>query len=261
MVMSEQSDIDFILRGWPFKPGVIAARMVRAGDGREVLQMRIEMGLLQMEITGRPDGEHPGGAETCLDWLRELQRVEGEAFALNEGQCIEIDREFLQFYHRRICCLALRQFAHAVANTEYTLAIQLALRGGPFAQPSMDALPRAIPSVRALPPHPGGGHVATPRIRAGPETAIETINRGVEQMREVFAKFGAEEQFDQDELVGQLVRHEGIVAARVRRGQDAGRAVCRRGGGRGIRAGGPAPGRDRQAWRRPPITPSLGVWR
>ena len=65
--MSEPSDIDFILREWPSKLGTIAARLVRASDGREVLQMRIEMGLLQMEITGRPDGEHPGGADTCLD--------------------------------------------------------------------------------------------------------------------------------------------------------------------------------------------------
>ncbi len=40
--------------------------------------------------------------------------------------------------------------------------------------------------------------------RSGPETAIEAINQGLEQLREVFARFGAEEQFDQDELVGQL---------------------------------------------------------
>ena len=73
--MSERRDIDFILRQWPFKPGVIDARLVCAGDGREVLQMRIEMGVLQMEVSGRPDGEHPGGADTCLDWLRELARV------------------------------------------------------------------------------------------------------------------------------------------------------------------------------------------
>ena len=198
---AEQHDIDFILRQWPFKPGVIAARLVRAGDGREVIQMRIEMGLLQMETTGRPDGEHPGGVDTCLDWLHELARVEGESFALNEEQCMEIDREFVQFYHRRICCLALRQFARAVADADYTLGAD-GFRGGPFAQSAMDALARAVPPVRALPPHSGGGH-AGPQ-RAGPEAAIETINQGLEQMREVFAKFGAEEQFEQDELVGQL---------------------------------------------------------
>ena len=199
--MSEQYDIDFILRGWPFKPGVIAARLVHAGDGREVLQMRIEMGLLQMEVTGRPDGEHPGGAETCLDWLRELERVEGEAFALNEGQCIEIDREFLQFYHRRICCLALRQFARAVADADYTLAL-------------MDFVAAHSPNPQWTLSHEQyRPFVLFHRIQAaamlqlqesGAETAIETINRGLEQMREVFAKFGDEEQFDQDELVGQL---------------------------------------------------------
>ena len=54
--MSESQDIDQILKDWPYQPGVISARLVRAGDGREVLQMRIEMGLLQLETTGRPDG-------------------------------------------------------------------------------------------------------------------------------------------------------------------------------------------------------------
>jgi hypothetical protein len=40
--------------------------------------------------------------------------------------------------------------------------------------------------------------------QSGPEAAIETIVNGLNEMREVFAKFGAEEQFDNDELVGQL---------------------------------------------------------
>ena len=39
---------------------------------------------------------------------------------------------------------------------------------------------------------------------SGAETAIEAINQGLKRMREVFVKFGAEDQFDQDELVAQL---------------------------------------------------------
>jgi hypothetical protein len=102
---------------------MIAARMIRGSDGREVLQMRIEMGLLQMEVAGRPDGEHPGGADTCLEWLTELARSQGEPFVLNGDQCMEIDREFVQYYHRRICCLALRQFGRAVKDADYTLGL------------------------------------------------------------------------------------------------------------------------------------------
>jgi hypothetical protein len=197
----EHHDIDFVLHGWPFKPGVIAARLIRARDGRELIQMRIEMGLLQMETTGRPDGEHPGGQDTCLDWLRELAGVQGEAFVLSEEQCMEIDREFVQFYHRRICWLALRQFARAILDAEYTLQL-------------MDFVAAHSPNEQwALSHEQYRPFVVFHRIQAaamlalearGAEDAIETINRGLGEMRGVFARFGAEEQFEGDELVGQL---------------------------------------------------------
>ncbi len=202
--MSEQPDIfdiDNILRQWPFKPGVIAARLVRAGDGREVLQMRIEMGLLQMETTGRPDGEHPGGAETCLEWLGDLAAAQGEPLVLNEAQCLEIDREFLQFYHRRICCLALRQFGRALADADHVLGL-------------MDFVAAHSPNEQWTLSHEQyRPFVLFHRVQAaamlaleksGAEAAIETIHRGLERMREVFVKFDAEEQFEQDELVSQL---------------------------------------------------------
>ena len=59
--MAQNQDIDFILREWPYRPGVISARIVRAAGRRKVLQMRIELGMLQMEFSGRPDGERLGG--------------------------------------------------------------------------------------------------------------------------------------------------------------------------------------------------------
>ena len=75
---------------------------------------------------------------------------------LTEEQCLEIDREFLQFYHRRICCLALREFDRAVADADHTLALMdFVAAHSPDAQ--WTALARALPAVRAFPPHPGGG--------------------------------------------------------------------------------------------------------
>jgi hypothetical protein len=194
-------DIDAVLRQWPFKPGVIAARSVRVADGREVLQMRIEMGLIQMETVGRPDGEHPGGMDTCLEWLHNLAHSQGEGFVLSEPQCVEIDREFLQYYQRRICCLVLRKFAQALADADYSLSL-------------MD-----FAAAHAPDPQWGLSHeqyrpfVFFHRIQAaamvsledsGAEAAIETINRGLDDMRAVFVKFGVEEQFEEDELVKQL---------------------------------------------------------
>ena len=86
--------------------------------------MRIEMGLLQMEFTGRPDGERPGGRDTYLEYIAS-QVGDGEDVPqlLTDEQCFEIDREFVQYYHRRICCLALREFDRAVADADHTLAL------------------------------------------------------------------------------------------------------------------------------------------
>jgi hypothetical protein len=39
---------------------------------------------------------------------------------------------------------------------------------------------------------------------SGAEASIETINEGLDLLRQVFTEYGAEEQFEQDELVSQL---------------------------------------------------------
>ena len=75
--MARRQDIDQILRNWPYEPGEVSARLVRGSDGREVLQMRVEMGILQLEVEGRPDGQHPGGCETYFDQLRRAGAARG----------------------------------------------------------------------------------------------------------------------------------------------------------------------------------------
>jgi hypothetical protein len=200
--MSDGQDIDDILREWPYQPGVISARMIHADDGREVLQMRIEMGLLQMEATGRPDGERPSGADTYLEALIEESAASGEAFTLNEDQCFEIDREFLQFYHRRICCLALREFGRAVADADHTLALMdFAAAHSPDPEWTLSH-EQYRPLVYF---HRTQAAAMAELERSGAEAAIEEITRGLERIRQVFAAVGVEEQFDEDQLVGQLI--------------------------------------------------------
>src|SRR6185437_12573749 len=102
--------IDSILREWGYEPGEVSARRVKASDGREVLQMRIDLGVLQLEVDHRPDGQRPGGAETYFDYLL--------------GVAVhETDREFVQYYQRRICWLALRDFRHAIRDADHSLAL------------------------------------------------------------------------------------------------------------------------------------------
>src|SRR5205823_4241647 len=68
-------DIDAALKGWDYKPGVVQARLVQAQDGRQVIQLRVDLGLLQIETAGRPDGVQPHGCETYFEHLRKQAQV------------------------------------------------------------------------------------------------------------------------------------------------------------------------------------------
>lgn len=122
--MSEYSQhLDDLFGDWPYEFGEVAARKVQGGDGRELLQLRIDMGVLQLETTGRPDGARFEGHATYYDYLKVLADREGADFHLDESRCVQIDREFVQYYHRRIAWLALSEFEQAVADSDHTLAL------------------------------------------------------------------------------------------------------------------------------------------
>jgi hypothetical protein len=201
--MPQRQDIDFLLRHWPFEPGTVGSRIVEASDGRKVMQMRIEMGVLQMEITGRPDGLRPGGKETYLDYLNAQVIHWGDSFTLTEEHRIEIDREFLQFYHRRICCLALREFSQAVADADHTLAMMDFVARWSNDQEWKLTHEQYRPFVIF---HRAQAAALAEVQKSDPEAAIEQINLALDRIRDVYVKVEAEEQFDQDQLVNQLTQ-------------------------------------------------------
>ena len=88
-------DIDAALRDWEFKPGEVQARQVQAGDGRQVLQMRMDLGIVQMEMEGRPDGTRPNDFPTYFQYVAS-QAAKKKRFVLSEEQCQEADREFIE---------------------------------------------------------------------------------------------------------------------------------------------------------------------
>ena len=57
-------DLGPILGDWPHEPGQITVRKIRGTDGRVKIQLRVDLGLLQMEADGRPDGSTGVNAST-----------------------------------------------------------------------------------------------------------------------------------------------------------------------------------------------------
>jgi len=197
-----RQDIDHVLRDWPHEPGEISVRLVEAHDGREVLQMRIELGVMQLETTHRPDGQRPGGAETYFDYLLALAIHEGDEFKLTEEQCGEVDRELVQFYHRRICWLALREYENAVRDADHNLAFMDFVRSCSPAEEWTDSHEQYRPFILF---HRTQAAALAELEEKGPETAIEALNAGLDRMRELYVDGEAEEEFEDDEMVGRLI--------------------------------------------------------
>jgi hypothetical protein len=199
--MAKRRHIDAILKDWEFVPGEISARIARGADAREVLQMRIDLGLLQLEVTGRPDGERPGGAETYFDYLLALTVHEGKDFVLTEEQCAEVDREFVQFYQRRICWLALREFERAVRDADHSLALMNFVRDCSPNEEWTMSHEQYRPFILF---HRTQASALVTLEERGPEASIEEINQGLSRMRELYVEFELEDRFEEDELVERL---------------------------------------------------------
>ena len=65
-------DIGDLLSAWQFDPEEFHARQIKSEDGVEKIQIRIDMGILQLEMQGRPDGQQPHGHISLLEYYENM---------------------------------------------------------------------------------------------------------------------------------------------------------------------------------------------
>jgi hypothetical protein len=240
--MSEREHIDDILNSWPYEPHTLTVRIRQGSDGRDVLQMRLDLGLLQLETTGRPDGTRPGGHETYWHYLVQLEKeypanpppadaaeevadlvgdetdddddgtgsaAAPDGFVMDEEQCREADQEFVQYYHRRLCWLAMREFTHAMNDADHTLRLMDFCRDHSADEDWTVTHEQYRPFV--LFHRTQAAALAQLEMGNGAEASVEEINAGLEKIQAVFVEHEAEEEFETDELVVRLVEmREGL---------------------------------------------------
>src|SRR5215204_363588 len=122
-------DILPLLKGWDYEPGTINVRKINGLDGKPKLQMRLDLGLLQMEITGRPDGAKPHGYDSLLDYyeeqLKEHKSTNGSelGFHLTSSECQSLREEAAMYYHRYLSLFVLEEFPDVVRDTARNLRV------------------------------------------------------------------------------------------------------------------------------------------
>ena len=117
-------DLNDLLHDWPHEPGQLKVRKITGNDGREKLQLRIDLGLIQMETTGRPDGRSPHDCESLFEYHQmRLRRAEkrSETYTLGPDEVGELQQEGIQYYHRYISFFQLGEYEPVIRDTQRNL--------------------------------------------------------------------------------------------------------------------------------------------
>ncbi len=121
-------DITRLLEAWDYRPGEVAVRRIKGRDGQDKIQLRVDLGLLQMNASGRPDGKRPLGQESLLhhfraqaESFRPQQDEENASYQLAPEDCSRLQQEAIQYHHRYICLFQLEDYEGVLRDTERNL--------------------------------------------------------------------------------------------------------------------------------------------
>lgn len=202
-------DITPVLRGWDYEPGTINVRKVSGADGQPKLQMRLDLGLLQMEMSGRPDGVKPHGYDSLLEYfeaqLADHQRRNGTelGFQITGSQCQSLREEAVMYYHRYLSLFVLEDFPGVVRDTARNLRV-LDLCGK-YAAEEQDRL--VLEQYRPYITMMNARANASILFKDGKhKAALEAVERGLSEIKEFFEQFGQEEAFARSNEVRVLKR-------------------------------------------------------
>ncbi len=181
-------------------------RRIEGADGRPKIQVRVELGILQLEATGRPDGLHPEGCpphcESLLAWARERlaaheARMDAmkrdEPFVLASDDCAALREEAVQYYHRYVAFFALEDFPGVVRDTTRNLEVFALCRRYGQTQQDREVLEQFRPYVLMMRTR---AQASLALCGGQSRLALAAIDAGLEEIRLAFAERGQLDGFE-----------------------------------------------------------------
>ena len=210
-------DISPILESWPYEPGEVTARKITGLDGRPRLQMRLDLGLLQMEVRGRPDGQRPFGAESLLVYHQErLTRYKREhgtdaGFSLTADECSELRDESTQFYHRYLGLYQLEDFEGVVGDTDRNLEVLDFMRAYAAEEDDRVQMEQFRPYILMM---NGRAKAALALKNEDFETALAEVRQGMQRIEGFLVEVGRPELAKKSAEIASLRRLEREILQR-----------------------------------------------
>jgi len=201
-------DISKLLESWEYQPGQVVVRRFKAKDGKEKIQLRVDLGVLQMNAEGRPDGKRPFGYNSLFEHhqarlYKHLAAHNGsaEGFKLKAEECSKLQLEVLQYHHRYICLLQLEDYAGVIRDAERNLAVFDFVEKHAESEELVWALRQFQPQLLMILCRARGAQA----LKADDyELALRLIEEGLEQIRTFYRESGGHEAADQSGEVTSL---------------------------------------------------------
>ena len=202
-------DLQPTLHEWPYESEKISVRKILGADGAVRIQMRVELGILQMETQGRPDGVKPHGCESLLAYHRHrLAQYEQDnntslGFGLSREECQELRIEASLYYRRYVALFVLEEYSGVHADTTQSLDIfdlcrDLALEGD-----DRISLEEFRPYVLMMSARARAYHALEEGEAA---SALAHVNRGVMHIKALYEEWGRPEAEKTSEELRMLQR-------------------------------------------------------
>jgi hypothetical protein len=195
-------DITPILDGWDLDPDDFQVRIVAGVDGLDKIQRRVDLGLIQMELSGRPDGDRPFGMESLLDHHEARAKAE-PGYELDTDACANLMREGVQYYQRYLAAFHLRRFDLVVRDTTRNLrlfAFVVKHAADPRDKVQFD---QYRPYVTMMKAHARGAEALD---RDDHDTALKAIEEGIAGIRAFLAEYDQDEDQIQCRELAKLLR-------------------------------------------------------
>ena len=195
-------DITPIVDGWDFDPDESQVRIVAGVDGRDKLQRRIDLGVIQMELSGRPDGLRPHGHDSLLEF-HEAKAREVEDYPIDSEICSDLMREGVQYYHRYLAAYYLERYDLVARDTGRNLRLFAFVVKHAVDRRDKVEFDRYRPYVTMMQARALGAQAME---RGEHAAALKAIDEGIEGIRAFLRDYEQDEDPVQCRELGKLVR-------------------------------------------------------
>ena len=207
-MISRGKDIARVLKEWAFDASKVNVRRILGEDGREKIQLRLDLGILQMEIDGRPDGKKPYGRESFLEYHLSLlenfkKKKDDSKFQLNREDCSNLQQEAIQYYHRYLSLYHLGDFKGVMRDTTRNLKVFDLIKKYAKDPKDRQAFEQFRPYVIMMNTRAKASLLLK---KKNYEEAIITVKNGIKKLEGLYSELGPDIQMDSSPEISFLKR-------------------------------------------------------